>query len=78
MSIITRVFYCVHVLIKVLQFSDKSIFTLKFRPFCGRVNVREQIGLVPTKQYGEHKTRKRQLPVLNNHKKWLEKFKHQI
>jgi len=51
---------------------------MTLREFCGRVNPAEQIGLVPVKQYDEHKTRKRVLPVLNNHKKWLENFKKDI
>lgn len=38
----------------------------------------EQLGLVPVKQFDERKTRKRVLPVLNNHKKWLEHFKKDL
>ncbi len=38
----------------------------------------EQLGLVPVKQFDERKTRKRVLPVLNNHKKWLDGFKREL
>lgn len=38
----------------------------------------EQLGLVPVKQFTEKKTKKRVLPVLNNHKKWLEQFKKDV
>jgi hypothetical protein len=51
--------------------------TLK-KEFCGRVHPHEQLGLVPVKPFDERKTRKRVLPVLNNHKKWLEKFKQEV
>lgn len=40
--------------------------------------AREQLGLVPVKQFDERKTKKRVLPVLNNHKKWLENFKKEV
>jgi len=33
---------------------------------------------VPVKQYDERKTKKRVLPVLINHKKWLEQFKKEV
>jgi uncharacterized damage-inducible protein DinB len=42
------------------------------------VFAREQLGLVPVKQFDERKTKKRVLPVLNNHKKWLENFKKEV
>ncbi len=38
----------------------------------------EQLGLVPVKQFDERKTRKRVLPVLNNHKKWLDHFQKSL
>jgi len=50
----------------------------KFREFCGRVTPHDQLGLVPVKKFDEKKVHKRVLPVLNNHKKWLEKFKQDI
>ena len=50
---------------------EKEVVILTFREFCGRVFAHEQLGWGPAKQYDEHKTKKRVLPILNKHKKWL-------
>lgn len=57
---------------------DKKVDHEILRDFCARVFPHEQLGLVPVKEYDEHKTKKRVLPVLNNHKKWLQKFKKDV
>jgi hypothetical protein len=59
-------------------YQQKKVDFVTLRDFCARVYAHEQLGVGPVKQYDEHKTKKRVLPVLNSHKKWLESFKKDI
>lgn len=57
-SIIIKEYFCVQDLTKAHQFKNKSIILYQYRPFCGRVTPHDKLGLVPTKNFDQPKTRK--------------------